>query len=134
MFRSDQWIGFAFDNMPTDLSEKRICEKRCFGVLDDMNNWENAKYLLAEPDTYKKFTGYEVYGGFSVDYVQLDRTPSVENWTPLVRALSAGKFFVTTGEVLIKNFRIEGTEAVSAEVEWTFFVVPWPKPAWYTFI
>jgi hypothetical protein len=61
-----------------------------------------------------------VYGGFSVDCVQLDQTPSVEDWTPLVRALSAGKFFVTTGEVLIKNFRIEGTAAVSAEVEWTF--------------
>ena len=85
-----------------------------------MNNWGGPKYLVAEPDTYKKFVGYELYGEFSVDYVQLDQTPSVENWTPLVRAFAAGRFFVTTGEVLIKNFRIEGTEAVNAEVEWTF--------------
>ena len=119
-FRSDQYLGAGYNNIPTDLSEKRICEKRCFSALDDMNNWGGPKYLVAEPDTYKKFVGYELYGEFSVDYVQLDRTPSVEDWTPLVRALSAGKFFVTTGEVLIRNFRIEGTEAVSAEVEWTF--------------
>ncbi len=119
-FRSDQWIGAAFSNLPTDLSEKRICEKRCFSVLDDMNNWGNAKYLVSEPDTYKKFAGYELYGGISVNYVQLDHTPSVEDWTPLVRALADGRFFVSTGEVLIKNFRLEGTEAVTAEVEWTF--------------
>ena len=119
-FRSDQWIGGGFKNLPTDLSEKRICEKRCFGVLDDMNNWGIPKYLVAEPDTYKKFVGYEVYGHSSVNYVQLDKTPTVEDRTPLVRALAAGRFFVSTGEVLIKNFRVEGTEAIDAEVEWTF--------------
>jgi hypothetical protein len=119
-FRSDRYLGAGYNNIPTDLSEKRICEKRCFDALDDMNNWGNPKYLVAEPDTYKKFVGYELYGEFAVDYVQLDRTPSVEDWTPLVRALAAGRFFVTTGEVLIKNFHVEGTEAVTAEVEWTF--------------
>lgn len=119
-FRSDQWIGAAFKNLPTDLSEKRICEKRCFSVLDDMNNWGGPKYLVAEPDTYKKFPGFEVYGDISVNYVQLDRTPGPDDWTPLVRALAVGRFFVTTGEVLIRNFRVEGAEAVSAEVEWTF--------------
>ena len=119
-FRSDQWIGAAFKNLPTDLSERRLCEKRCFSVLDDMNNWGNPKYLVAEPDTYKKFPGYEVYGDISVNYVQLDQTPGADDWTPLVRALAAGRFFVTTGEVLIKSFRLEGTAAVTAEVEWTF--------------
>src|SRR3984957_8607478 len=91
-FRSDQWIGAAYDNMPTALSEKRICEKRCFGVLDDMNNWGGPKYLVSEPDTYKKFVGYELYGSLSMNYVQLDQTPSVEDRTPLVRALAAGRF------------------------------------------
>ena len=119
-FRSDQWIGGGFKNLPTDLSEKRICDKRCFNVLDDMNNWDGPKYLVAEPDTYKKFVGYEVYGHMSVNYVQLDQTPTVDDRTPLVRALAAGHFFVTTGEVLITNFKLEGTEAVCADVEWTF--------------
>ena len=57
---------------------------------------------------------------FMVDYVQLDKTPSVEDWSSLTSALSAGKFFISTGEVLIQNFKIEGTAAVSADVEWTF--------------
>ncbi len=119
-FRSDLYLGAGFNNIPTDLSEKRICEKRCFSALDDMNNWGGPKYLVAEPDTYKKFVGYELYGNSTVDYVQLEQTPTVEDWSPLVRALAAGRFFVTTGEVLIKNFKLEGTTAVSADVEWTF--------------
>ena len=35
-------------------------------------------------------------------------------------ALRAGRFFVTTGEVLIKDFEVEGSSAVTAELEWTF--------------
>ena len=39
-FRSDRYLGGSFQSLPVDLSEKRLCESRCFGTLDDMNNWD----------------------------------------------------------------------------------------------
>jgi hypothetical protein len=121
--QSDQWLGTAFKAMPVDLSQKRLGEVRCFGTLDDMNNWGRPKYMLGEVDTYKKFPDYDLYGDFNVNYVKLDRVPSFDDWTPIHRALCAGDFFVTTGEVLIKNWSIEGQGSkreVVADVEWTF--------------
>lgn len=53
--RSDRWLGTAFKAMPVDLSQKRLGEVRCFGTLDDMNNWGAPKFMLGEVDTYKKF-------------------------------------------------------------------------------
>ena len=38
-FRSDRFLGGAFQSLPVDLSESRLCEVRCLGTLDDMNNW-----------------------------------------------------------------------------------------------
>ncbi len=119
-FKSDQWLGGAFKALPVDLSEKRLCEQRCFDVLDDMNNWGRPKFLLGEVDTYKKFPEYDLYGDFNVNYVQLDSLPDSKDWSPIVRALREGRFFVTTGEVLITNFKVEGRSRVSADVEWTF--------------
>jgi len=119
-FRSDRWLGGAFKALPVDLSEKKLCERRCFDVLDDMNNWGQPKFLVAEVDTYKKFPEYDLYGDFNVNYVQLDSLPGGQDWSPILRALREGRFFVSTGEVLIRNFRIEGDSGVSAEVEWTF--------------
>ncbi len=46
-FNSPRFIGGSYQSLPVDLSEKRICEKRCLGLLDDMNNWSGAKYMLA---------------------------------------------------------------------------------------
>jgi hypothetical protein len=118
-FRSDRWLGAGFKAMPVDLSESRLCEKRCFGVLDDMNNWGEPKYLVGEVDTYKKFPDYDLYGDFNVNYVKLDALPPANDWTPINRALRAGDFFVTTGEVAIRNFRASST-GVAADVDWTF--------------
>ena len=119
-FRSDFWLGGGFKALPVDLSEQRLCEKRCFGVLDDMNNWGRPKYLLAEVDTYKKFPEYDAYGDFNVNYVKVDPLPTPADWSPVHRALRAGEFFVSTGEILIRDFRVKGTGGVSAEIEWTF--------------
>ena len=119
-FRAGQWLGSAFKALPVDLSEKRLCEERCFGVLDDMNHWGSPKYMLGEVDTYKKFPEYDLYGDFNVNYVRLPSLPGADDWTPIVTALRAGDFFVTTGEVLIKDFRVSGRNSVTADVEWTF--------------
>jgi hypothetical protein len=122
-FRSDRWLGAAFKALPVDLSQKRLGEVRCFGTLDDMNNWIGPKFMVGEVDTYKKFPDYDLYGDFNVNYVKLDRMPGFDDWSPICRALHAGEFFVTTGEVLIPRCGVEGNgrdRAVVAEVEWTF--------------
>ncbi|MFB3828014.1 MAG: hypothetical protein ACE15B_14690 [Bryobacteraceae bacterium] len=119
-FRSEQFLGGAFQSIPVDLSESRLCEKRCFSVLDDMNNWGGPKYLLAEGDTYMKYPEDETYPQLLVNYVKLDRVPRFdEGWAPLVKALRAGDYFVTSGEVLIRDSAVE-RNAISAEIEWTF--------------
>jgi hypothetical protein len=122
-FRDDHWLGAAFKALPVDLSQKRLGEVRCFGTLDDMNNWGGLKYLVGEVDTYKKYPDYDLYGDFNVNYVKLDRVPAFPDWSPITAALRSGDFFVTTGEVLIPSWNIQGEgkdTAVVADVEWTF--------------
>jgi hypothetical protein len=123
-FRSDRFLGGSYQSLPVDQSEKRICEKRCFGVLDDMNNWTGPKYLIAEGDTYMKYPDDETFGQLTVNYVKLDRVPKYDDgWAPVLRALRAGDFYVSSGEVLLRSYGIEGTGAkrtYTADVEWTF--------------
>jgi hypothetical protein len=123
-FRTEQFLGASYQSLPVDQSEKRICEKRCFGVLDDMNNWTGAKYMVAEGDTYMKWPDDETYPQLIVNYVKLDRVPQfADGWSPVLRALRAGDFFVSTGEVLLRNWGVQGSSAkrtYTAEAEWTF--------------
>lgn len=118
-FRSDHWLGAAFKALPVDLSERRLCERRCFDVLDEMNNWGRPKYLIGEVDTYKKFPEYDLYGDFNVNYVRVGPLPRPDDWSPVVAALRRGDFFVTTGEILIRDFQVSA-QGVAANVEWTF--------------
>lgn len=123
-FRSDRFLGASFQSLPVDQSEKRLCEARCLGLLDDMNNWAGPKYMLAEGDTYMKYPDDETFPQLVVNYVKLDRVPKFsEGWNPVVDALRAGDYFVTSGEVLFRNWSIEGAGAkrvYNAEAEWTF--------------
>jgi hypothetical protein len=124
-FRSDRFLGGSFQSLPVDQSEKRICEKRCLGLMDEMNNWTNdPKYMIAEGDTYLKYPDDETYPQLYVNYVKLDRVPRFdEDWSPILKAMRAGDYYVTSGEVLLRNWGIEGTGArriYNAEVEWTF--------------
>ena len=123
-FKSDRYLGVAFQSLPVDQSEARICESRCFGTLDDMNNWGGPKYLLAEGDTYTKYPHDELYGELAVNYVKVDRLPRFDqDWSPVTQALRDGDFFVTTGEVLIHSVDVEGSGSQSrarVDVEWTF--------------
>jgi hypothetical protein len=89
-----------------------------------MNNWGAPKYLVSEGDTYAKFPDDETYPYLSVNYVKLDRVPRYnEDWSPILRAFRSGNYFVTSGEVLIRNFSLEGNgsqRTVVADIEWTF--------------
>jgi hypothetical protein len=123
-FRSDRFLGASYQSLPVDQSEKRLCESRCFGVLDDMNNWAGPKFLIAEGDTYMKYPDDETYPHLIVNYVKLNKLPKFdEDWSPILRAMRAGDFFVSSGEVLFRNMAIEGTgprRTLTADLEWTF--------------
>ena len=121
--RSDHWLGAAFKALPVDLSQKRLGEVRCFGTLDDLNNWGRPKYMVGEVDTYKEFPEYDLYGDFNLNYLKLDNLPTFGDWRAILRTLRKGEFFVTTGEVLIPDWSLEvhgNKQEVVADVEWTF--------------
>ncbi len=124
-FRTDRNIGASWESLPTDLSEKRLCEVRCFGVMDDSSNWApKPKFMLAEGDTYTKWPDDDTYPLLAVNYVKLDSLPLFKDgWNSVIEALHSGAFFGTTGEVLFHNYGVSGAGAHSvytANVEWTF--------------
>jgi hypothetical protein len=123
-FLSDRFLGGSYQSLPVDQSEKRLCEKRCLGLMDEMNNWTGPKYLIAEGDTYMKYPDDETFPQLVVNYVKLDRVPKFdEDWSPILHAMRAGDFYVSSGEVLLRNWNVEGAGArrtYTAEVEWTF--------------
>lgn len=107
-FLSDHWLGAAWKAMPADLSHDRL-GRRVLDLFDDMANWGQHKYVLGEVDVFKLDHTHELYGHMNVNYVQLNRLPTFqEGWQPLLDSLRGGKFFVTTGEVLIPSFTVDG--------------------------
>ena len=123
-FLSDRFAGASFQSLPVDQSQKRICEARCLDLLDDMNNWAGPKYLIAEGDTYTKSPEDETYPQLEVNYVKLDRLPKFsDGWMPVLDALRAGNFFVSSGEVLLHDYSNQGTGAKRnfvVDVDWTW--------------
>jgi hypothetical protein len=129
-FKTDAFLGGEYrPNVPTDLSQKQMCEWVCFDAMDAMNNWTahsalKPKFLVAATDTYMKYPDDDVYSEEYANYVRLDKTPThAEGWPKLVDALRAGQFFVTSGEVLIKDFTVQAAGAqrtIVADVDWTF--------------
>jgi hypothetical protein len=124
-FLSDRFIGASWESLPADLSQKRLCEIRCFVTNDDMSNWApKPKFMLAEGDTYMKVPGDDTYPFLAINYVKMDKVPAYnESWAPVVEALHEGNFFGTTGEILFHNYGIEGSGAKSvytANIEYTF--------------
>jgi hypothetical protein len=128
--RSDRFLGIAFKpGMGMDLSEDRLAAARTFEAIDSLNNRYagsglRPKLLIGDVDTYQKWPHDDLYPGFTVNYLQLERVPGPdEDWGPVLRALREGKFFVTTGEILIRNYAVTGTgpqRRVEADVDWTF--------------
>lgn len=117
-YRDDLWLGGAWKAMPADLSQNRL-GVRVLDLLDDMNNWGQRKQVLGEVDTFELDRTHEIYGHMNINYVRTDTRPTVEDWSPVLRALRAGDFFTTTGEVLIHSFEVKDGKA-AAELEWTF--------------
>jgi hypothetical protein len=128
--KNDKYLGIAFKpGMGQDQSEARLCEYRCFDAIDTMNNLYagtgiRPKYLIGDIDTYKKGPEDDLYANFPVNYLKIDRTPGPDDdYSPVLKSLRDGNFFVTTGEILIKNYNVAGTgtqRTIAADVEWTF--------------
>jgi hypothetical protein len=128
--KNDRYLGLAFKpGMGQDMSEARMCEWRCFDAIDTMNNlYANSglrpKYIIADIDTYRKGPEDDTYANFPVNYLKIEKTPLPdEDMTPVMKALRDGDFFVSTGEILIKNYSVGGTgdaRTITADVEWTY--------------
>jgi hypothetical protein len=98
-----------------------------------MNNWGEPKFSLGEVDTYKKWPGDDLYGHFNVNYLKLASVPASSDWGEVNRVLRSGDFFVTTGEILIRDFAVNGVASgrvvklapqqkvsLAVDLEWTF--------------
>ena len=85
-----------------------------------MNNWAGPKYLIAEGDTYMKYPDDETYPQLIVNYVKLDKVPRFdESWSPISKALRAGNYFISTGEVTLNDWSVD-KGIYTAAVAWTF--------------
>jgi hypothetical protein len=128
--KNDRYLGVAFKpGMGQDNSEPTMCAWRCFDAVDTMNNMYAGtgiapKLVIADIDTYRKSPEDDTYANFPVNYLKLDTVPGPDDdWSPVLKAMRDGTFFVSTGEILIKNYALAGTgsqRTITADAEWTF--------------
>jgi hypothetical protein len=132
-FKSNHFMGAAWKAMPADLSQPRL-GKRVLDLMDDMNNWGNKKHTIGEADLFSIEPENEMYAHLNVNYLQLDKLPNYnDGWQSILDAMSHGKFFTTTGEVLLPVFKVNGKTSnqtlmldgsgnatVQLGIDWTF--------------
>jgi len=135
-FKSDRFLGGAWKAMPADYSEPRL-GSRVLNLLDDMNNWaavpSERKFTPGEVDIFQIDRKSELYAHMNVNYLRLDGPlpTHASGWGSILDALRGGRFFTSTGEVLIPSFTINGAQSgdevapdkmatVRATIEWTF--------------
>jgi hypothetical protein len=120
--------------MGIDASETRLGESRFLPLWNATNNWmarqdRPPKFALAISEARSDYgdrgkpSQDDVYGMSPVNYLKIDEVPTVDDMAPIVNALKNGEYFVTTGEILIPYYEIEGAgseRTIIAEVEWTF--------------
>ncbi len=122
-FQSTHFLGAAWKAMPADYSRDTL-GWRVLDLLDDMNNWGADKRALGEVDVFKIEPHSELYGHMNVNYLKLDRLPNyADGWQPVLDVLRGGEFFVTTGEILAGNARLDRADsagpALTAQLTWT---------------
>ncbi|MGH9673573.1 MAG: hypothetical protein ACRD44_10360, partial [Bryobacteraceae bacterium] len=117
------YIGAGWKAMPSDHSTLRQ-GLRALNLLDDMNNWGLPKLLLGEVDVFQIDSTHELYAHMNVNYLRLDRLPDFDNYGRVLETIQRGDYFVSSGEVLLPESRIEAAGGqslrVRAGVRWTF--------------
>ena len=104
---------------------------RSLDLLDDMNQWGQRKQVLGEVDVFQVQPDYELYGHMNINYLKLDELPRfADGWDSILKTLRGGRFFTTTGEILVPRFSVAGKESgettaatnavVEAQIKWTF--------------
>jgi hypothetical protein len=134
-FLDQNYFGLGYRwGMGSDASEIRLGDYRFLTLWDEVNNWMAArklppKYALAISEVRSDYGERgkppydDAYGLSPVNYLKLDRVPSVDDMSPVINALKKGEYFVTTGEVLLPYFALVGSgnkRIIRAEIEWTF--------------
>ncbi len=123
-FKSPHFLGAAWKAMPADYSRDTL-GWRVLDLLDDMNTWSADKRALGEVDVFKIEPHSELYGHMNVNYLKLDRLPHYgDGWQPILDVLRSGDFFVTTGEIVASEARLQRNGAaapsLTARLAWTF--------------
>ena len=107
-FLSEHWLGAAWKALPADLSQPRL-GRRVLDLMDDMNNWGLDHRVLAEADLFTIDRANEMYGHMNVNYLRMGVLPAFDKgWGAVLDTLRRGRFFSTTGEVLIPSFEVNG--------------------------
>ena len=132
-FLSDRFLGAAWKALPADLSQPRL-GRRALDLMDDMNNQGLKKRMIAEADLFTIEPENEMYAHMNVNYLRLDKLPEFDKgWGNILDTLQRGRFFSTTGEVLIPTFTVNdissgetallpatGKALISFDATWTF--------------
>jgi hypothetical protein len=130
-YLSEHFLGAAWKAMPANLASPKL-GYRALNLFDDMNEWGQHKQMLGEVDVFQVQPDYELYGPINVNYLKLDRIPNfADGWQPVLDSLRQGRFFTTTGEVLVPRFTIDGKSSgettagksgsrLKAHCDWTF--------------
>jgi len=122
-FRDPSYFGAGWKSMPVDPSSPRLGD-RILNLLDDMHQWGMDKKVLGEVDVFQYDSTHELYAHMNVNYVRADRLPDFHHYDEILEPITEGRFFVTTGEVLLPRVEISPKNAdeieVEADVAWTF--------------
>ncbi len=126
-------LGYRW-GMGIDASEKRLGEYRFLQLWNKTNNWMAARGLppklaiaISEARSDKGHRGKppydDAYGMSPINYLKIDSVPSIDDMSSITKALKNGEYFMTTGEILIPHYEIQGegnNRTIIAELEWTF--------------
>ena len=122
-FLDPRYLGAGWKAMPSDLSSPRLGE-RSLKLVDDMQNWGLNKRLIGEVDVFQIDSTHELYAHMNVNYVRAASLPSFDRYGSMLDTLARGDYFISTGEVLFPELRLEGASPseiqVKAKVSHTF--------------
>lgn len=114
--------------MGLDGSERRLCDYRCWPLMDELSNWAVArqvplKHILGISEVMTVAPGDDIYASQPVNYVKLAKLPGPQDASSVIDALRAGNSFWTTGEILLGNLALSGVAgglSVGADLSWTY--------------
>ncbi len=117
-YRARSFLAGDWKAMPADLAQDRL-GFRSLQLMDDTAQWGYQKAMLGEVDTFELNSTHEIYGNMNINYLELPALPSPTNWASVVDCVRQGRFFTTTGELLIQAWKADQS-GVTATVEWYF--------------